>query len=262
MDTRGPLVKGQCVRARLPSPRSGQVLPGIACGALVLAALALQAWPTAQDTLVLHRSAVAAGEWWRVVTGHLVHCDWRHLAADVGAFAILCWIGLRRPRTALTVVVLSAVAAGMAVCLWAAGITTYMGISGVNYALLAWLLLAQALEERGGRAAAYGAVLVAICGKAVLEMVTGEPVVNVCLPPSVQVVAVAHVAGIVVGVAAAIVPAAASVLQVRSLPFGVGLSFPTPGGRPDAESGEAARSRTRTHRRPRRRGGRRGLPCP
>ena len=258
MDTRGPLVKGQCVRARLPS----QALPGIACGAIVVAALVLQAWPSAQEALVLRRPAIVAGQWWRVVTGHLVHCDWRHLATDVGAFALLCWIGLRRPRTALTVVVLSAVAAGMAVCLWAAGITTYRGISGINYALLAWLLLAQALEERGWRAAAYGAVLVAICGKAVLEMVTGEPVVNVCLPPSVQVVAVAHVAGIVVGVAAAIVPAAASMLRVRSLASGLGPSLPTPGWRLDAESGEAARSRTRTHRRPRRRGGRRGLPCP
>lgn len=216
MDARGPLVNCQCGRARLPSL---QALPGIA---LVLAALAVQAWPSAQEALVFRHQAIAAGEWWRVVTGHLVHCDWRHLAADLGAFALLCWIGLRRPRTALTVVVLSAVAAGVAVYLWAGGITTYMGISGINYSLLAWLLLARALEERGWRAAAYGAVLAAICAKAVIETATGELVVNACLPAGVRVVAVAHLAGIVVGLAAAIVPAAASILQVRSLSFGGG----------------------------------------
>jgi hypothetical protein len=95
-----------------------------------------------------------------------------------------------------------------------------MGISGVNYALLAWLLLARALEERNWRAAAYGTVLAAICAKAIFETATGALVVNVCLPPGVQVVAVAHVAGIAVGLAAAVAPAAASALQPRSLSFG------------------------------------------
>ncbi|MBM4034194.1 MAG: rhombosortase [Planctomycetes bacterium] len=227
MDASGPLVKGghgpelrwiavdgtkRPATWRVMFNHSIECLT-IASAAVVAAALAVQAWPSARDALALHRPAIAAGQWWRLVTGHIVHCDWRHLAADAGTFALLCWIGLRRPRTALTVVVLSAVAAGVAVYLWAGGITTYMGISGINYALLAWLLLVRALEERGWRALAYGAVLAAICGKAVFEAATGAQVVNVCLPPGVEVVAVAHVAGIVVGVAAALLPPAASVLQ-------------------------------------------------
>jgi len=205
MNTGTLMRSSQCRRVRPPSLRWGQALASVACGTVVLAALLAQVWPAGRDALAFHRPAVAAGEWWRVVTGHLVHCDWRHLVADVGAFALLCWIGLRRPRATLAVVMLSAGTAGLAVYLWAGGIAAYRGISGINYALLAWLLLARALEERGWRGLTYGAVLTAICGKAVFEVATGELVVNVCLPPGVQVVAVVHLAGIAVGAAVAIV---------------------------------------------------------
>jgi rhomboid family GlyGly-CTERM serine protease len=38
------------------------------------------------------RQAVADGEWWRIVTGNLVHLGYRHLALNVGALLIGIWI--------------------------------------------------------------------------------------------------------------------------------------------------------------------------
>ena len=36
--------------------------------------------------LLYSRTALADGEWWRQLTGHLVHFSWSHLPADIGGF--------------------------------------------------------------------------------------------------------------------------------------------------------------------------------
>ena len=46
---------------------------------------------------VFYPSAVAAGEWWRLVTHPFVHVSWYHLMLDAGAFFLL-YAGLRESR--------------------------------------------------------------------------------------------------------------------------------------------------------------------
>lgn len=41
------------------------------------------------EMLVYGRSEIQDGEWWRLVTGHLVHLDLRHLAYNIGALLAL-----------------------------------------------------------------------------------------------------------------------------------------------------------------------------
>lgn len=38
------------------------------------------------------RDAVADGEYWRLLTGNLVHLGWRHLALNVGALLLGIWV--------------------------------------------------------------------------------------------------------------------------------------------------------------------------
>ncbi len=38
------------------------------------------------------RDAVAEGEYWRLLTGNLVHLGWRHLALNVGALLLGIWV--------------------------------------------------------------------------------------------------------------------------------------------------------------------------
>ncbi len=44
------------------------------------------------QSLWYDRQAVAGGELWRLLSGNLVHLNWRHLALNVGALAIGIWL--------------------------------------------------------------------------------------------------------------------------------------------------------------------------
>lgn len=56
---------------------------------LVVIFVGLGASPPA---LVYERQATLSGEWYRLISGHLVHLDWSHLATNAGAFAALGWL--------------------------------------------------------------------------------------------------------------------------------------------------------------------------
>ncbi|MCG6862020.1 MAG: rhombosortase [Chromatiaceae bacterium] len=49
--------------------------------------LYLSAGP-APETLVYDRTAIAGGDWWRLITGHLVHSDAEHALWDIAALAL------------------------------------------------------------------------------------------------------------------------------------------------------------------------------
>ena len=49
---------------------------------------------------VFERTAIADGEWWRLISGHLVHSDGQHLLWDVLALVVIGWM-LERHRSAL-----------------------------------------------------------------------------------------------------------------------------------------------------------------
>jgi rhomboid family GlyGly-CTERM serine protease len=41
------------------------------------------------EMLQFERDAIAAGQWWRLVTGHLIHLGWSHWALNLAGLAIL-----------------------------------------------------------------------------------------------------------------------------------------------------------------------------
>lgn len=173
--------------------------------ALAVIALLVQLSPTAQAVLQFDRDQIAAGEIWRLLTGNFVHYSWPHLAANLGAFAALCWIAEGRSRGVLAVVTLSALAVGTGVFSLAGGVTTYRGVSGVDCALAAWMLTTMAFQDGRLKGLAWVGVLSLVAFKSIFEAVTGQLMLPTSAPAGVAVVGVTHVIGLAIGIAAAMI---------------------------------------------------------
>lgn len=126
--------------------------------------------------LQFERSALALGEWWRIVTGHLTHFDANHLAWDVGALLVLgtlCETASRR-RTAMALG-LASVAISAAVWAFQPQFESYRGLSGLDSALFA-LFATSLIEQRRHAPVLLGVVaLFGVLAKCVFEIATGTP---------------------------------------------------------------------------------------
>lgn len=118
-------------RASRMLPWRSIVLVGLAAALYVFAGPAPEAW-------VFDRSAIAAGEVHRLLTGHWVHSDMQHALWDIAALALLGVLFERRLRGAMFV----ALALGTLVVdvwLWwgMPALAQYCGLSGILNSLLA-----------------------------------------------------------------------------------------------------------------------------
>jgi len=179
----------------------GGVLTAIAA----LAAVVIQLSPAAQAILQFDRHAIAAGQYWRLVTCHLVHWGWGHLAGDISALVLLCVaIGPRRGwRFSLAASGGMAAAIALAVLVFDDGTAVYRGMSGVNYALLAWAIVKRTGAANRHAAAGYTLLLAALGVKVVMDAAVGDLMPAVGLPEGIALVGVAHVAGFSVAILAA-----------------------------------------------------------
>ncbi len=173
----------------------------IACSALVAELL-----PGAGPLLEWHRAAVAKGELWRLVTAHLVHFGWAHLAYDVGAWLLLAGLSERRGRR--TMVATLAVAAALiplAVAVTRPDLLTYRGLSGLDSALFALLVTDVLRDPSTPRRGLIALVAVGFVAKLLIECSgTGVFVVTETFVP----VPIAHAVGALVGLAMALKPRA------------------------------------------------------
>ena len=192
------------MRMRAANPKAGTGAVMAAAALVVVAAALVQACPAAQAVLEFDRRAVAGGQVWRLVTSHLTHWSWVHLAWDMGSLVTLCWIVRRRERLVLTVAAAASVAIGLAVYALAPDIGVYRGMSGVNYALLGWALLEPNAEPDRQLRIARLALLATTVAKVAHEWTTSASLPWVQLPDGVTVVAAAHAAGLAIGVLAAL----------------------------------------------------------
>ena len=112
-------------------------LPGVLLAAAVLG---LAAWGDAGRKLLCYdRAGLAAGEWWRLLSGHLVHLGWRHAVMDLAAALTLGWLFGRElsPRRWVWVLLLSLLAVNAGLWWLDPGITWYVGLSGVLHGVMA-----------------------------------------------------------------------------------------------------------------------------
>ena len=144
---------------------------------LAVIAIATHFGPGAAEALQFDRAAVAAGQWWRLLTAHATHFDANHLAWDVAVLLVLGSLCERRSRAhCVAALGVSALAITSAVLLAQPQFDTYRGLSGLDCALFG--LFAGWLLRRPEKAARFAglAALLAVIAKSALELSTGETV--------------------------------------------------------------------------------------
>lgn len=160
--------------------------------------LALAAFgDTPREALRWSRSDIAAGQWWRWFTGHLVHLDLPHAALNVAAALVLAGIFGRVYSWRRTLVVLligiAAIDAGL---WWLVDIEWYVGLSGVLHAYAAAVVVRRIIDT--GDFLAWGVAIFGL-GKLAWENTSGA------LPlaaPGTIVVTDAHLFGVIGGMVA------------------------------------------------------------
>jgi rhomboid family GlyGly-CTERM serine protease len=121
--------------------------------------------------LEYQRSEIANGQWWRLITGHLVHMNLWHLGMNLTGF-VLCWLFfpdlLTRRRLWLWL--------GLSIPLVSAGFwfldpgsRGYVGFSGVLHGLLVMCLL----TGLSGHPRLHGVMLALVVGRLTWEQMPG-----------------------------------------------------------------------------------------
>ena len=169
---------------------------------LVVAAVALAAaaFPGSLESLALDREALAAGQIWRLATGHLVHGSQYHLALDLAAW-VLAGL-LFEPvlgRRYWMLLAVSAVFIDVGFLLLQPDLAAYCGLSGVlngimvGGAVLLWRLKRSCGDNR--QAAVFLILLVAILGKITVEGLAGAPLFTEITRLGATPVPLAHALG-------------------------------------------------------------------
>ena len=117
------------------------------------------------------RAALEAGEYWRLLTAHVVHLGWGHLWPNVLALLILgvLFEDVLRPRHWLAAVLVSSIAIDAGLYFLDPSVAWYVGLSGVLHGIMA--AGAVMLMLRGET---FGAVLaIGFCGKLIYEQMFG-----------------------------------------------------------------------------------------
>ena len=176
--------------------RGSHALPWFSSLAAAIAAALWLLLGPAPAALVFDRTAIADGELWRLVTGHLVHSDSEHAFWDIGALALIACLtagqGWRREAIAAGAGLLAVNA-----CLWwgLPALERYCGLSGVLNALI---VVALADLWRRERHPVFPAAALLLALKLAAETATGQ---TVFLNPEWPGVPLAHFAGCLGGLA-------------------------------------------------------------
>jgi rhomboid family GlyGly-CTERM serine protease len=169
--------------------------------ALASIMLVLQALgPDAVAALRYERAAVLDGQFWRLVTGHLVHADLHHLAWNLAGLALVAWLfgADYGHRGWLVILTASTVAVDLGFLVLEPRLDWYVGFSGVLHGLMAAGLLRWLRLQRD---AVTAIVTVLFVAKLAWEQCVG-PVPFTAQTLAVPVVFQAHTYGAVGGLLA------------------------------------------------------------
>lgn len=165
----------------MPSPLQTSFAPsrflreqGFLIGIALVVVVLMLFDPSAGKWLSLDRPAVGEGQWWRLLTGHLVHLGPYHAMLNLiglGIYLLLCPQALALREWIRRWLFLS-LATGLALQFWAGDVERYFGLSGVIHGLFLLGLWPQARR----RDPVAVACLIYLLGKLVWEQWAGAPV--------------------------------------------------------------------------------------
>jgi rhomboid family GlyGly-CTERM serine protease len=168
--------------------------PLLTLGAILIVTV-MMAMPQLHTHYYFDLSQVMAGQWWRLLSGHLIHADWEHWFWNVAAFAILGSYLEKHSRQLWVLSMMAGMASidGLLLSDWSQ-VTRYCGLSGVLNTLLVIVLFHYWRQTRSG----WVIVSAAIClSKLAIELQSGTSLLtHITWPPYPP----AHLAGTVAGV--------------------------------------------------------------
>lgn len=145
--------------------------PGMVLGLAAICTLLAFAGDAGRELGRYERAGLEAGEYWRLLSGHLVHLGWGHLWPNVLALLILGLLfdDVQRRRDWIAVGLSSALTIDAGLYLLDPAVSWYVGLSGVLHGFMAAGALALML-----RGESLGALLaIGLCGKLVYEQMFG-----------------------------------------------------------------------------------------
>ncbi|MBP90010.1 MAG: rhombosortase [Planctomycetaceae bacterium] len=189
---------------------SSFVIPPITLGVAILS-LALMCSANLSEILQFDREAVAAGQLWRVVTGHFTHWNLDHLFWDGVVFAVLGVLCERRQRGRFMLcLTAAAVLIPASVWLLLPELNTYRGLSGLDTALftmLAGSILAEKWAAREWRwVTIIAGLMIGLGSKIAFEVFTQGTMFVDTVTANFQPVPLAHVVGALAGIVVAMLP--------------------------------------------------------
>ncbi|MCM8855942.1 MAG: rhombosortase [Candidatus Thiodiazotropha sp.] len=97
------------------------------------------------ETLQYHRTPIAAGAWWRLISGHLTHLGWGHLSMNLAGFWLIWGLFLTTYRSGWCLLRIALLMLGTSLGLWlfSPEVVWYQGLSGMLHGLLSWAILNQ-----------------------------------------------------------------------------------------------------------------------
>jgi len=163
---------------------------GVACVLLAFGADGLREWGRYE------RAGLAAGELWRLISGHLVHLSPAHTVMNLVALGILVLLfeDCLRPREWSVVMLAAALTIDAGLYWLAASVDWYVGLSGVLHGVM----LAGALKLLARRAGVAYLLLAAVLAKLAWEQLVG-PVPGSESTAGGRVIVAAHLYGAIGG---------------------------------------------------------------
>ena len=130
-----------------------------------LLSFSMQWW---QPDFLYIRNTVNQGEWWRIISGQLVHTNWPHFALNISSLVLftLLFYNTITVRTFTISLFLLILSVGVCIHLFEPRIYWYAGLSGAIYGL--YLIGASTAYRSGDKLVAIG-VAILIIGKAVFD---------------------------------------------------------------------------------------------
>ena len=177
--------------------------PVLFSGLVTLAILlCLQFWGD-REWLTLTRAGVLEGEFWRVLSGHLIHLNWQHLGLNIVGL-VLCQFLFRLPwQHLLGAAIVTAVVISCGLYFFT-NYGYYLGLSGVlhTWLMVGALITLTSTQEKNLQILA-GAVIVLVTGKVVFEQLMSPDVASRAFLEQFinsHIVTEAHFLGLVAGI--------------------------------------------------------------
>lgn len=160
-----------------------------------LPAVLLAFAPARQPWFLLDRSALGAGEVWRLWSGHWVHFSGSHLGWNLAVLlAAGTWLERLRPGLLLRHTLVAAPLIGLALMACEPDLQTYGGLSGLATGIVVLLALHQLREPRAPRLL-WAAVLALVAVKTSHDLIHADALLVHYGRADIRTSCIAHAAG-------------------------------------------------------------------